>query len=122
MRILKYRIFHKWANSEGLTDNSLKNAISEIEQGLFEANLGGGLYKKRVPRKGSGKSSGYRTLLAFKQNNRAIFMYGFAKNERDNINKKEEAIYKKLAGYYLEISEIKLNNLITNGELFEVPQ
>lgn len=120
MQILKYRLFHKWAKSQGLTDSILKKAISEIEQGLFEANLGSCLYKKRVARKGFGKSSGYRTILAFKQGTRAIFMYGFAKNERDNISSKEEMVYKKLAGYYLEITETKLNDLIKNGELFEV--
>jgi hypothetical protein len=120
MRILKYRTFHKWAKSEKLLDSSLKNAINEIEQGLFEASLGSGLYKKRVARKGFGKSGGYRTILAFKQHDRAIFMYGFAKNERDNISHKEEIIYKKLAGYYLVLTEIKINTLIENGELFEV--
>jgi hypothetical protein len=120
MQILKHWIFHKWAKSEGLTDNTLKKAIDEIKQGLFEAHLGSGLYKKRVARQGSGKRSGYRTILAFKQYTRAIFMYGFAKNERD-ISSKEEILYKKLAAYYLEITETKLHDLIKNGELFEVP-
>ena len=120
MRILKYRTFHKWAKLEGLSDSSLKKAINEIDQGLFEANLGSGLYKKRVAKKGFGKSNGYRTILAFKQNDRAIFMYGFAKNERDNIDNKEEIIYKKLARYFLGITEITLDVLIKNGELFEV--
>lgn len=120
MRIFKYRAFRQWAKAEGLSDSALKKAIKEIELGLFEANLGGGLYKKRVARKGQGKSSGYRTIIAFKKNNRSIFMHGYAKNERDNISDKEEMIYKKLAGYYLEITESKLNLLIKNGELFEV--
>jgi len=120
MRIFKYRAFHQWAKSEGLSDSALKDAINEIKQGLFDANLGGGLYKKRIARKGRGKSGGYRTIIAFKKNNRSIFMYGYAKNERDNISDKEELIYKKLAGYYLEITESKLNLLIKNGELFEV--
>jgi hypothetical protein len=120
MRIFKHKIFHKWAKSEGLADSSLKKAIYEIEQGLFEAKLGNGLYKKRVARKGFGKSSGYRTILAFKTNIRTIFMYGYAKNEKENITQKEEFVYKKLAAYYLEIPENKLNHLIRNGELFEV--
>lgn len=120
MRIFKYRSFHQWAKAERLTDSSLKNAVNEIEQGLFEANLGGGLYKKRVARKGQGKRSGYRTIVAFKQNNRVIFMYGFAKSERDNISNKEEIVYKKLAKYYLEIADNKLDFLVKNGELFEV--
>lgn len=76
--------------------------------------------KKHVGRKGQGKRSSYRTILAFKEKNRSVFMYGYAKNDRANISNKEEAVYKKLAGYYLEISENKLENLIRIGELFEV--
>lgn len=120
MRIFKYRVFRQWAKSEGLNDTSLKAAVDEMERGLFDANLGNGLYKKRVARKGQGKSGGYRTIIAFKKNDRAVFMYGYAKNERDNISDKEEAVYKKLAKYYLEITDSKLNLLIKIGELFEV--
>jgi hypothetical protein len=120
MRIFKYRTFQQWAKSEKLADSSLKHAIKEIEQGLFDANLGGGLYKKRVAKKDQGKRSGYRTIIAFKQNDRAIFIYGFAKNERDNINHKEEISYKKLAKYFLELTDANLNMLIKNSVLTEV--
>ncbi|HEX4045911.1 MAG TPA: type II toxin-antitoxin system RelE/ParE family toxin [Gammaproteobacteria bacterium] len=34
-------------------------AIQQINTGLFEANLGGWLYKKRIARKGQGKRSSY---------------------------------------------------------------
>ena len=71
-------------------------------------------------KKGKGKSGGYRTILAFKHSSIAIFMYGFAKNERDNISNAEELIYKKLATYYLEMPSHKLNVMIKNGELYEV--
>lgn len=47
-------------------------------------------------------------------------MYGYAKNDCANISYKEEAIYKKLAGYYLKMSDSKLEALIKIGELFEV--
>jgi len=120
MRILKSRVFRQWAKSERLTDSPLRNAVDEMELGLFDANLGSGVYKKRVARKGQGKSSGYRTIIAFKKNDRTIFMYGYAKNDRDNISDKEETVYKKLAKYYLEMTDSKLNLLIKNGELFEV--
>lgn len=80
MRIFKYQVFRQWAKSESLDDNSLKNAVIEIEKGMFAINLGGGLYKKRIARKGRGKSGGYRTILAYKHHKRTIFMYGFAKN------------------------------------------
>jgi hypothetical protein len=97
MKILKYRTFQQWAKLEAMSDSLLKDAIDEVERGLVEANLGSGLYKKRMAKEGRGKSGGYRTLLAFKQGNRAIFIYGFAKNERDNITNKELLIYRRLA-------------------------
>lgn len=48
MRIFKYRAFRQWAKSAAISDNTLKKAIGEIEDGLFDTNLGNGLYKKRV--------------------------------------------------------------------------
>lgn len=120
MRIFKYRIFHQWAKKEGISDSTLKQAIDEIEKGLFDASLGSGLYKQRVARKGQGKRASYRTILAFKEKNRSVFMYGYGKNDRANISKKEEAIYKKLAGYFLEMPDAKIENLIKIGELSEV--
>lgn len=72
-RIFKYKVFHKWAESEGLKDQALRQAIGELQNGLFEANSGSGLYKKRVAIAGKGKSGGYRTLLAFKNEEKAFF-------------------------------------------------
>jgi hypothetical protein len=120
MRIFKYRMFCQWAKSERLNDTILLRGVDEMMLGLFDAYLGGSLYKKRVARKGQGKRGGYRTILAFKQNDRIIFMYGFAKNQRENISSREADIYKKLAKYYLEIADSKINIMVDSGELFEV--
>lgn len=120
MQIFKHKIFNRRANSEDLSDSIWKKAVAEIDQGLFEANLGSGLYKKRIAKVGFGKRGGYRTLLAFKAEDRAFLMYGFPKNERDNIDFKEEEVYKKLAKYYLNLTPSQLNVLIKNGELIEV--
>ena len=64
MEIFKTKTFARWARKEGLKDAVLRNAVDEIQAGLVDANLGGGLVKKRVARTGSGKSGGHRTLLA----------------------------------------------------------
>lgn len=120
MRIFKYKLFHQWAKGEDLSDQALKVTIDEIAAGLFEANLGSGLYKKRVARKGQGKRGGYRTLLAFRHKDKSFFMYGFAKNERENFSKKETEVYKKLAVYYLNLTEFQLNQLIKSDEIIEV--
>ncbi len=52
MRIFKSRTFEKWAKKQGLTDEDLKKAVLEIENGLIDANLGGNVYKKHIGRQG----------------------------------------------------------------------
>ena len=120
MRIFKHKSFHEWAKSEGLTSEILKKAIDEMENGLFEGSLGSGLYKKRVALPGKGKRGSYRTLVAFKNEQRAFFVYGFAKNVRANISEKEEKIYRHLAKDLLNMNEAKIEFMMKDGKLFEV--
>ena len=84
MRIFKNKVFNKWAEKEGLSDDTLRVAVDEMERGLIDADLGGHVVKKRVAVGGRGKSSGVRTLLAYKSGDKAFFVYGFAKNARMN--------------------------------------
>jgi hypothetical protein len=108
--IFKIKTFVKWQVKEGIPDFDLINAVKEIQYGLFEAELGGGLIKKRISRQGEGKSSGYRTIIATNNNNKWFFLFGFAKNEKDNITKQElqylKAFGSKMLGF--EENEIKL--------------
>ena len=120
MRIFKQYDFQEWAKDEGLTDTILKKAINELERGLIDANLGAGLYKKRIARPGHGKSGGYRTLIAFKQDERVIFIYGFAKNERDNIDSNEKNVFKNVARYYLSLNDDELTKLVKKKTLVEM--
>ena len=118
--IYKTKVFDRWANEQGLTDQRLCQAIKEMIAGLIDADLGGGLYKKRVARTGKGKSGGFRTLVATNRGDLWIFVFGFAKNERDNINKKEKDALKKLANYYLSLSLEALLKAQQSIELIEV--
>ncbi len=93
MIIYKYRNFNQWAKSEDLADEMLIQAVEEMKKGLYDANLGGGLYKKRVAIQGKGKRGGFRTIVAFKREKATFFIYGFAKNIRENIAEKEKEIY-----------------------------
>jgi hypothetical protein len=52
MTVYKTKWFDRWAQKEGLTDLSLCMAAREIGSGLVDADLGSGLYKKRVARLG----------------------------------------------------------------------
>jgi len=120
MRIFKYRTFEKWAKKQGLSDEDLKKAILEIENGLIDANLGGNVYKKRIGRQGQGKSGAYRTLLLMKRNDRVIFAYGFAKGETDNITKNELEGFKIMAEAFLNLTNEQINTLINNRNLIEL--
>ena len=60
--------------------------------------LGGGLRKLRIPRKGGGKSGGYRTIYVFGGTDMPIYLVTvFAKNEKDNLTKVEQDVAVQLA-------------------------
>ena len=120
MAIFKSRWFDRWARKQGLTTPSLCAAVREMAAGLFDADLGGGLLKKRIGRPGQGKSGGFRTLVATNKGNRWIFVFGFPKNERSNIDKDEEEALKKLATYLLSLTAQAIDKAQRDGELIEV--
>ena len=105
MRLFKNAWFNRYASKQGIADRALQVAIERAEQGLIDADLGGGVIKQRVARPGQGKSGGFRTIILYRQAERAFFVYGFAKNDRANLDKNEEAEFKKAAEYVLELSE-----------------
>lgn len=120
MAVYKTRWFDRWARKQGLTTPSLCAAVREMMAGLYEADLGGGLLKKRIARPGQGKSGGFRTLVATNKGNRWIFVYGFPKNERSNIDKDEEEALKKLAEHLLSLTAQALDEAQRADELMEV--
>ena len=120
MRIYQTRWFERFARRERISADSLSDAITRAENGLIDANLGGNLIKLRVARRGRGRSGGYRLLAAFRSADRAVFLYGFAKNERENIEADELVTLKELAAVWLEADTTKIAKAIEDGILFEV--
>jgi hypothetical protein len=91
-----------------------------VEAGLVDADLGGGLIKQRLARTGQGKSGGYRTVIALRRGDRAVFLYGFAKNERGNIDADELDEIRNLARGFLGLTAQQIATLIAENELMEV--
>jgi hypothetical protein len=120
MPVYKTRTFARWMKHEGLADRDLHDAISEMRDGLVDARLGGGLVKKRIARPGQGKRGGYRVLVASNFGERWVFMFGFAKNERDNIDDDELRLMKRIAATLLEMSEQTVRKALEAGELMEI--
>ena len=120
MVIYKTRWFDRWAKKQGLSVAALCEAVREMNSGLFEVDLGGGLLKKRIARPGEGKRGGFRTLIATNKGDRWIFVFGFPKNERSNIDKDEQEALKKLATHLLSLTSPAIGKAKSDGELIEV--
>lgn len=120
MAIYKTREFARWARKQHLSDTQLLGAVEEMTKGLYEADLGGNLLKKRIARPGQGKSGGFRTLVVTNRDSLWFFVYGFAKNERSNIDQQEEAALKKLASTLLSMPPLALSKAQNADELIEV--
>ena len=120
MAAYKTRWFDRWARKQELTTSSLCAAVKEMTAGLYEADIGGGLLKKRIARPGQGKSGGFRTLVATNKGNRWVFVFGFGKSERSNIDKDEEEALKKLASHLLSLTTQALGKAQRDGELMEL--
>ena len=120
MRIFKNKAFSKWAAKEGLSDEALRVAVAEIGNGLVDADLGGHVIKKRVALVGRGKSGGARTLLAYRVEDKAFFVYGFAKNAKSNIKSDELKGLKAYATVLLNYNDTELNKAVKARVLVEV--
>ena len=120
MQAFKTKGFAKWASGEGLGDDALASAVVEMEQGLIDARLGGQVVKKRVALPRRGKRGGTRTVVAFKQGEKAFFIFGFAKNERANVSGLELKALKFLAKELLNYSAAVLANAMQAVELIEI--
>ena len=120
MRIFKNKPFARFARKADLGDAALCKAIDSVERGLVDADLGGGVIKQRIARRGGGKSGGFRAVILFRTRARAVFVYGFAKNERDNIGADELAAFRKLAGELLAYDDKAISKAIAAGVLTEV--
>lgn len=120
VRVLKDREFDDWADEYGVTDAMLCEAAKEIEAGLIDARLGGFLIKKRVAAPGRGKRGGYRTIVGHRQGDRLIFVHGFAKNEAENITKREKEALRKLCDVYMLADDEKLARMIAGEQIVEI--
>ncbi len=101
-------------------DASLREAIARAEQGLIDADLGGGLIKQRVARSGQGRSGGYRMIVAYRARRRAIFLYAFAKNERENISQDELQTLRDIGSNWLAANDARIAEAVKDGALREI--
>lgn len=112
--------FGRFQRREKISDLMLCAALANAHNGLIDAALGGEVIKQRIARKGQGKSGGYRVLIAFRDGERAVFLYGFAKSERADVRPDQLAALKLYAQRWLGLDDEKVSTAVTDGELREV--
>ncbi len=120
MRIFKTKWFVRFAKRERIKDENLRDAITRAAKGLIDADLGGNVIKQRVARPGQGRSGGYRVLIAFRSGAHSVFLYGFAKSERENIEPDELATLKEIAAGWLAADDKKIARAVAEGILQEI--
>jgi hypothetical protein len=121
MRVFLTKWTARFVRRENISHTSLCEVIVRAEQGLVDADLGGGLIKQRVARAGKGRSGGYRTIIAYRRADRAIFLFGFAKSGRENIGADELKTAREIAAVWLPADTRRIALGLQEGELEEVP-
>jgi hypothetical protein len=120
LRILAVKLFARFQKQERISDAALCEAIARACNGLIDADLGHGLIKQRVARSGQGRSGGYRTLIAYRVGDRAVFLYGFAKSDRGNIGKTELALFRSTAQGIQKLTDDAIAARLADGDMVEV--
>jgi hypothetical protein len=119
-RVFKTRHFARWMRKTELTDSALCSAVAEMAQGLIDADLGGGVVKKRVGLAGRGKSGGARTLVATNKGSRWFFVFGFEKSDRANIGPDELEALQNIAHELLARTGSQLDLAVSERVLEEI--
>ena len=120
MRAFKTKPFARFANREEIPDAVLCDAVQRAGRGAIDADLGGGVLKQRIARKGQGRSGGFRVIVVFRRGERAFFVHGFAKSDRENLRRNELRALRSLANEMLGLDGAGLEAMLANGTISEV--
>jgi hypothetical protein len=120
VRVFITRVFERFAKKERLEDQALCEANGRAGRGAVDADLGGGVIKQRVARQGQGRSGGYRALIAFRSQARAVFLFGFAKKDLDNIGDADLKRLRQAAAEILSWTEEQADAMVAAGKWTEI--
>lgn len=119
-RVFKTKTFDRWARKV-VDDTTLCTAAREIEAGLYEADLGGGLCKKRIATAGRGKRGSIRTLVAIRSIHAIYFLVGREKSASGtDFSDTEVVVAKSVAKGFERMDEATLGRLAATGAIKEI--
>ncbi|MBK0025920.1 type II toxin-antitoxin system RelE/ParE family toxin [Stenotrophomonas sp. S48] len=119
-RVFRTRSFNRSTRKPALSDSALCRAVSEMRHGLIDADLGGGLFKKRVALPGRGKRGSARTIVATQLGRYWFLLFCYEKNERANLTKAERDALELYASEFLKMSSAQLDRAVMCGDLQEI--
>jgi len=119
VRIFKTKTLAKFTRQNAIGDEYLVDAVERAVRGLIDADLGGQIIKQRVARPGQGKRGGFRMIIGIRSD-RAIFLFAFAKNERENIDKAELMTLREIVASFLNTDDRTIAQALKDGTLIEV--
>jgi hypothetical protein len=119
VRIFKIKTLARFTRQHSVSDDSLVTAVEDAVRGLIDADLGGHIIKQRVARSGQGRRGGFRMLIGIRPD-RAIFLFGFAKNEQENIDDDQLKTLRDIVASWIAADETKITQALKDGLLIEV--
>jgi hypothetical protein len=120
MRVFITKEFARLVKKAGLSDLALCEAVGRAEKGLIDARIGRFLIKQRIARGGQGRSGGFRSILCCRESDRAVFLHIFAKNEKDNLTRTEEDVYRDLARALAAVDDETIARLVNEKRWIEI--
>ena len=120
MRVFMVKGFARFQRRESISDAALCKAVRDVVSGLIDADLGHGLLKQRIARRGQGRRGGYRTIIAFQLEKRAVFLFGFAKNSKANLDANELVELARRGAVWLGANDTVIQRALATDELKEV--
>lgn len=115
----------KLLRKERLPEAALCRPAREVLVGTLgtgEADLGAGLFKKRLARTGGGKSGGYRAIISYRppRSDRVLVIYAFAKNAASTLTPQGHEALGKIAHSFVAVDDEQLAELLASRDLREV--
>lgn len=120
LSIYKNKPFARFSRKARISDEDLWRAAQLVNKGVIDADLGGGVIKQRIARRGEGKSGGTRSIILFRKGDRAVFVYGFEEKDLGNIRSDELEAFRELADVILGYTAGEMERMVKAGALLKV--
>jgi hypothetical protein len=120
LRVFKTKGFARFARSQRISDESLCDAIARAERGLIDANLGGGIIKQRVARRGEGRTQTKIPTGSSRDRQSTSESRRSAKSERENVDDDELVTLRDIAKGWFAADARALAKAMAEGLIQEV--